>query len=316
MKKILIYEYITGGGLSNEDLSSELMFEAKNILSSVIKSCNISTNFDYKYFIDYRLSGLHTDKSIIIQKSSDLYNTSLIKKFDYIIPIIPEINSDLLKYVKFLERNKINKIISDSETINICSDKLMFYQYLHKTCIPVVKTFSTTNFNKDSKKYIIKDRFGAGCSYVRVTNRKDLEKYYCKDKVIQPFVKAQNYSISVFFSRYSFRLLTLNEQNLASKKNMLKVNSLTINSKNNLYAKILLLLNNLKKIMPGLFGFIGIDILVKGSEVYIIEINPRLTTSYVGLHETIGCNMIDLLVNHKYIKNVITSRKHHLLNYE
>ena len=68
--------------------------------------------------------------------------------------------------------------------------------------------------------------------------------------------------------------------------------------------------------MPGLFGFVGIDILIRNDMIYIVEINPRLTTSYVGLNETIGCNMVDLLLNHKYIKNIITSRKFNLLNYE
>ena len=92
--------------------------------------------------------------------------------------------------------------------------------------------------------------------------------------------------------------------------------SLTINSKNNYYLIILTLINDIKRIMPGLIGFVGIDILINNNKIYIVEINPRLTTSYVGLYETIGCNMIDLLINHKYIKNVISSRKYNLLNYE
>ena len=36
MKKILIYEYFTGGGLLNEDLSSDLMLEARMMLSTLI----------------------------------------------------------------------------------------------------------------------------------------------------------------------------------------------------------------------------------------------------------------------------------------
>ena len=53
--------------------------------------------------------------------------------------------------------------------------------------------------------------------------------------------------------------------------------------------------------MPGLIGFVGIDILINYNKIYIVEINPRLTTSYVGLYETIGCNMIDLLQLHDYL---------------
>ena len=316
MKKILIYEYITGGGLSNEDLSSDLMYEAKQILISIIESCDLSKNFDYKYFVDYRLKELHSNNSISIYKSSDLYNISLIKNFDYIIPVIPEINYELYRYVKFLKKNNFKTIISDPKTIKICSDKLLFYKYFSKNDLPVIKTFENISFPKDSKKYILKDRYGAGCSFIRVIDKRDIKKFHDRNKVIQPYVKADNYSISVFFTKNNFRFLTLNKQNLAHHMNMIKIESLTINTKNNYYLKILSLIDNIKRTMPGLFGFVGIDILIRNDMIYIVEINPRLTTSYVGLNETIGCNMVDLLLNHKYIKNIITSRKFNLLNYE
>ena len=92
-----------------------------------------------------------------------------------------------------------------------------------------------------------------------------LKKYFDKNKVIQPFIKAENYSISVFFSKNSFRFLTLNKQNLAHHMNMIKIESLTINTKNNYYLKILSLIDNIKRTMPGLFGFVGIDILIRNS---------------------------------------------------
>ena len=76
------------------------------------------------------------------------------------------------------------------------------------------------------------------------------------------------------------------------------------------------IISNIKKSLPGLFGFVGIYFLVRDGEIYIVEINPRLTTSFSGLYETIGCNMIDLLINHKYIKNVITGRELCLLSNE
>ena len=36
MKNILIYEYITGGGIINEDLTHELSYEAQLILQSLV----------------------------------------------------------------------------------------------------------------------------------------------------------------------------------------------------------------------------------------------------------------------------------------
>ena len=309
MKKILIYEHFTGGGLLNEDLSSDLMNDAKLILLSIMKSCDRSYNYDYNYFLDYRLTDYRTDRSIITNESEDLYNLSLIKKYDYILPILPEIDSNLSNYVKFIEKNNIKKIISDTRTIDICSDKLIFYEYMTKHTIPVIPTYKSLNFKNRSDKYILKDRLGAGCSYVRLTKKNELEVYYSENMIVQPFIDGDHYSLSVFFSKSNFRLLTINKQNIGTTNCMLSLKSLIINVNQNLYLDILPIISNIKNSLPGLFGFVGIDFLLRGRQIYIVEINPRLTTSFSGLYETIGCNMIDLLINHKYIKNVITGRE-------
>ena len=140
--------------------------------------------------------------------------------------------------------------------------------------------------------------------------------HHSQNMIIQPFIDGDHYSLSVFFSNKNFRLLTINKQNMDIKNCMMKLKSLIINVNRNLYLDILPIISNLQKSLPGLFGFVGIDFLLTGRDVYIVEINPRLTTSFAGLYETIGCNMIDLLINHKYIKNVITSRELCLSNNE
>jgi tyramine---L-glutamate ligase len=49
--------------------------------------------------------------------------------------------------------------------------------------------------------------------------------------------------------------------------------------------------------LPDLAGYVGIDVLVQGEEVIVVEINPRLTTSYVGLTSAIGVNPAELIIN-------------------
>ena len=41
--------------------------------------------------------------------------------------------------------------------------------------------------------------------------------------------------------------------------------------------------------LPGLWGFVGVD-LILDPQPRVLEINPRLTTSYVGLREAYGIN--------------------------
>ena len=53
--------------------------------------------------------------------------------------------------------------------------------------------------------------------------------------------------------------------------------------------------------LPGLQGFVGVDLIINNEEekVYLIELNSRFTTSYVGLQKiadfNIAKSLIDLL---------------------
>ena len=55
------------------------------------------------------------------------------------------------------------------------------------------------------------------------------------------------------------------------------------------------------EMLPGLQGFVGVDLIINNEEekVYLIELNSRFTTSYVGLQKiadfNIAKSLIDLL---------------------
>ena len=53
--------------------------------------------------------------------------------------------------------------------------------------------------------------------------------------------------------------------------------------------------------VPGLLGFVGVDLVLgpdsDGSQDYLIEMNPRLTTSYIGLRALAETNLTEALLN-------------------
>jgi predicted ATP-grasp superfamily ATP-dependent carboligase len=53
--------------------------------------------------------------------------------------------------------------------------------------------------------------------------------------------------------------------------------------------------------VPGLLGYVGVDLVLgsapDGSQDYVIEINPRLTTSYIGLRALAETNLAEALLN-------------------
>ena len=44
-------------------------------------------------------------------------------------------------------------------------------------------------------------------------------------------------------------------------------------------------------LVPGLRGYVGVDLVLGGEKDWLIEINPRPTTSYVGLRRVLDLNM-------------------------
>lgn len=50
--------------------------------------------------------------------------------------------------------------------------------------------------------------------------------------------------------------------------------------------------------MPQLFGYAGIDFIqTEAGEDLVLEINPRLTTSYAGIKQALGVNVAELVLN-------------------
>jgi predicted ATP-grasp superfamily ATP-dependent carboligase len=48
--------------------------------------------------------------------------------------------------------------------------------------------------------------------------------------------------------------------------------------------------------VPGLFGYVGVDLVLGDAGDWVIEINPRLTTSYLGLRQLAKKPLTDALL--------------------
>jgi formate-dependent phosphoribosylglycinamide formyltransferase (GAR transformylase) len=47
----------------------------------------------------------------------------------------------------------------------------------------------------------------------------------------------------------------------------------------------------------GLRGYVGVDVILSGERVFVVDVNARLTTSYVGLRKVAGFNVGAALVD-------------------
>ena len=271
MKKILIFEYITGGGLIEKKVDNSLLYEAQFILNSLINA----RNYQIEFFCDYRHRYKNKKGAIIVSKNNAeiLYNSDFINSYDYYLPICPENYLIYYNYVKKIAPDVNNINLSCARTILMTSDKLAFKEICNKKNIPNPDLF---DFNIGNKLYIEKDRTGCGSANVRIV--KD-NKSYKIDRIIEKYIPGSSFSISLHVTHKSYHIMSINRQIIQKKKNHIKLKALVVNIYPTFTNHLYNFVENILNAFPKLRGFIGLDFIEYKGELFLIEINSRYTTS-------------------------------------
>ena len=286
MKKILIFEYITGGGLIDKKITHTLTDEANIILGSLIDNPSITTHF----FCDYRNKYKNHKNAILVtsQNKNIIYDANLINSYDYFLPICPETDLTFYEYIKKIYNSVKNMNISSLDSLLTTSDKYLLKKICKKNNIPNPDSYVSKSKNK---LYIIKDRFGCGSSYIELSNQ--VVKNIPRDKIIENYIPGKSYSISLYLSNNSYKLISINEQKIRKRKNILKLKALNVNIYPPFKDYIFYFINKILLALPKLRGFIGLDIICNNGNLFLIEINARYTTSMSIIHNCKNKHILD-----------------------
>lgn len=93
------------------------------------------------------------------------------------------------------------------------------------------------------------------------------------------------------------QLLSCNKQIIDINNHALSFKGVLVNGMQAYRQAFEQIANQIAKAFPSLAGYVGIDVIVQHDQVFVVEINPRLTTSYAGLRESIGANPAELIIN-------------------
>ena len=317
VKKIFVCEFITGGGLCGEPLPDSLAKEGALMRDALL--CDLSElNLNILSTFDVRVKKTALQANIYagfraIKKDDDVWAiwTSLIEQADEVLVIAPETDGVLLKFAQLtLSLGKI-WLGCGCDAIEVCSDKLKTYQFLHDINLPV-PTFSWQTFCDYQQKYpevlfandgkmIVKPIDGAGCVDTFVFDDvTSLSQFMTLDKqkshIIQCFVKGESASFVMLCANNQAHLLCCNAQMIEYKNNQLHFKGVQINAHKQHWDVFARIADYLLENMPSLQGLVGVDVVFDENKMAVIEINPRLTTSYVGLRRAVGQNPAKLLL--------------------
>ena len=300
---ILIFEYITGGGLVGATLPASLVNEGELMLNAVAEDFAELADVQVGVMRDYRLQCNHyVDDEHIVSAEHGYIEVidALSTHIDALLIIAPESGNILSSLCETYSNREFILLNSAAENTALVSNKLDTFEYLQSYGVSQIPTYEIENIKSvEADRVIIKPKDGVGCENIRLlTTTQQLSEVInlgeMKNYIVQPYIQAQSASLSLLCWQGECRVLSANIQKLVETDDSLELKECVVNAleRNNFIE----FSNKLIKSLPGLKGYIGVDILITNNEVLLVEINPRLTTSYVGLKSALGANPADWLL--------------------
>ena len=217
--------------------------------------------------------------------------SNIVPKIDLVWVIAPESNGELERF--YIASQKKKWIGSGLQAIRLASNKLETKKYLKSLGIntPDEITFNSLR-KRNYTKAVYKPIDGAGTTDTFIIeNKKNIINILNKNRscfFLEEWVEGSAYSISLNCKQSDFEILSINKQNITSNRlgKLLYGGVKPVENKmfKKLRESILPTLYLIVSNIADLRGFIGIDFILKENfQISIIEINPRLTCSYIGI---------------------------------
>jgi predicted ATP-grasp superfamily ATP-dependent carboligase len=298
--KILIFEYITGGGFNKKELPESLAKEGRLMLNGLLRCLSLIRDIELMVMLDWRVcESINTAgmNAFVIKPEHDTSKEfeRLAAHCDAIWPVAPEFDSLLKTLCDQVASLKKLLLTSPAMAVAMTGNKWFTFRQLTRYKIATVDTWLFDDWIYSSGKWIVKPVDGAGCndSYL-LTSQQGFAFLTRKlsgqgQFIIQPHLHGKKTSLSCLFKQGRAWLLCANLQRfkLINKQYHLQEIEVNYRSDINRYRS---LVQDVAEAFPDLWGYAGIDLIETTKEILVLEINPRLTTSFVAIQAATGIN--------------------------
>ena len=220
---------------------------------------------------------------------------SLLKRCDAVLVIAPETDGILSRLVEQAETEGIPLLGCSAAAVATAGNKAVCSRLFDLANLPAPKartaTFSTAVHvaAQIGCPLVIKPIDGVGCEGVCLLNSlSDLPEILAlirqstaqEQMLLQSLVNGTHASVSLLIAEGGCRPLSLNLQLIEAGTPFRYLSD-----------KAIALASSAIGLIPGLKGYVGVDLVLAEDHVELIEINPRVTTSYIGLRQVATMNL-------------------------
>ncbi len=302
--KILAYEHITGGGMLDDAQMSALAPEGEVMLRALVDDLTAIPGVEVAAMRDVRLSAALPMTLHPVGSAPDFWPAfrRAVCDADAVWPIAPEQGGMLLRITDEILQAKRLLLGCRHDAVKTATSKYATADVLARAGIAAIPTyFDERSIPPEVGEIVVKPDDGAGCQDTLLfRSRPQLQDWLRiharAGLVFQPYVHGEARSLSVLCCDRRARLLSCNRQKVELENGVFRFHGVSVNAVADEGGRYAALASDIARALPGLWGYCGVDFIESDTGPIVIDVNPRLTTSYAGLHRAIGINPAQLVL--------------------
>lgn len=287
--RIAVYEYCCCQHLAASPTAEALRHEGWAMLSAVIEDLDCVPGVEVVGVIadDFPAVSFACRRVALGAEKATFQETA--EGSDYVLVIAPETGGLLEERCRWVLEAGGRLLGPDLKAIRLTADKFALARHLTRHMVRTPTTWLATE-GAERFPLVCKLRDGAGSQDMRlVFDNAELQSVVCastQEMILQPYLAGIAASVSFLIGPRQCLPMPPVYQHI-SDDGRFSYRGGSVPLPPPLSERAVQIASAAVAVVPGLHGWVGVDVIlgkaVHGSDDYVIEINPRLTTSYVGL---------------------------------
>jgi predicted ATP-grasp superfamily ATP-dependent carboligase len=322
--RLLVYEHVSGGGFADKALSSSVLSEGFGMLRTLIADFK-AAGHTITTTLDSRIARLNPplEADCVLPVSSWKGTQDTLQKIaeqaNATHVIAPETDDVLQSLVELVELTGTTSLNCPPGAIEKVSDKVVFLESMKKLGVLTPKTLmfnATADLNEIKKTLrgsldfplIFKPSDGVSCCGLSIASNEDQlagavnkikQETASKHFLVQELIEGVAASVSLICTGGDVTAVSLNRQDitLETPESCSSYTGGSVPFNNPLRAEAFEAAEKIVKAFPDLRGYVGVDFVLTEDKAVVVEVNPRLTTSYIGLRRVDSFNPAQAIIN-------------------
>lgn len=298
--KVLAFDYVSEGGRMERVLPHAFTQQAAMLLDALLADLGALPGVEV---CTMTARGTRGPGGALPDQAFGERFAACMEAADAVWPMAPESEGLLENLSRQILRGKRILLGSAPGAVRVAGSKFKVARALAEGGVPAVPTYRPHASLPDGEgAWVVKPDDGAGCADTRLFSDRVAALAWIRTSglqgyILQPFVAGKLGSLSLICCDGAAHLLARNQERVAVHDNRFHFLGSTVNGLLDADGALERLAQQVAAALPTLWGYVGVDIILTDHGAVVLDVNPRLTAAYAGLHASIGCNPAGLVID-------------------